>query len=76
VPVAAQFKDYDLVVDYCACMVAVSIVRHLVYAANVHIQWSADQLKESLTGTALGRNPNFYVDVEVEWNGFLLFRKI
>jgi predicted nucleic acid-binding Zn finger protein len=38
-PVAAQLKDYILVVDYCACMVAVSIVRHLVGANYVHIQW-------------------------------------
>jgi hypothetical protein len=74
-PVTAQLKDYNLVVDYCACMVAASIVRHLVVANNVHIQWSADQLKESLNDTALRRDPNFYIDGIALSHGFLMFRK-
>jgi hypothetical protein len=74
-PVTAHLKDYNLVVDYCACMVAASIVRHLVVANNVHIQWSADQLKESLNDTALRRDPNFYIDGIALSHGFLMFRK-
>jgi hypothetical protein len=55
--------------------VAASIVRYLVVANNVHIQWSADQLKESLNDTALRRDPNFYIDVIALSHGFLMFRK-
>jgi hypothetical protein len=74
-PVAANLKKYDLVVDYCACTLAICIIRHLVDANNVHIQWSAGQLKESLNGTALGRDPNFYIDALALSHGLLMFRK-
>jgi hypothetical protein len=52
-PVTAQLKDCNLVVDYCACMVAASIVRHLVVANNVHIQWSADQISIIIAKTQI-----------------------
>jgi hypothetical protein len=56
-------------------MVAASIVKHLVVANNVCIQWSADQLKESLHDTALRRDPKFYIDGIALSHGFLMFRK-
>ena len=41
--------EHDMVVDYCACMVAIAIVRHIVDSANVSVQYSAEDLTSVAT---------------------------
>lgn len=74
-PIAAKLKEYEVVVDYCACMVAITIGRHMVDMNNTNVQWSASQLEQSLNDTRLGNNPDFYIDGLALSHGFLLFRK-
>jgi hypothetical protein len=74
-PTAAKLKDYDVVVDHCACMVAITIVRHMVEVHNVNVQWSAAQLERSLNDTPLGKNPDYYINGLALSHGLLMFRK-
>ena len=39
-PAAHILKDYDVVIDYCACMVAIILATHGIDASNVNVQWS------------------------------------
>ena len=43
-----QLKDYDLVIDYAAFMLAIVFARHLVDHSNVRFQWSAETLSENM----------------------------
>jgi hypothetical protein len=74
-PIAAKLKGYEVVVDYCACMLAIVVARHIVDVHNVNVQWSASQLDRSLNDTTLGCNPNFYIDGLALSHGFLMFGK-
>jgi hypothetical protein len=74
-PTVAKMKEYEVVVDYCANMVAIAIVRHMVDVNNVNVQWSACQLEQSLNESTLGKNPDFYCDGLALSHGFLMFRK-
>ena len=74
-PLAPVLKDYDVVIDYCACMVAITLARHMVNIGNVNVQWSASQLEQNLNATALGDNFNFSIDVNALSHGLLIFRK-
>ena len=74
-PIAAKLKGYEVVVDYCACMLAIVVARHIVDVHNVNVQWSASQLERSLNDTTLGCNPNFSIDGLALSHGFLMFRK-
>lgn len=71
-PTAAISKQYDVVVDYCAC---IAISRHMVDVSNVNVQWAASQLEQSRNSTTLGNNPDFHIDGLALSHGFLLFRK-
>lgn len=57
----AKAKEYELVIDYCAFMVAIVIARHVVNLANIHGQWSADQLAASLNSLQYSETPNLRV---------------
>jgi hypothetical protein len=71
-PVVHNLKDYDVVIDYCACMVAIILATHVVDASNVNVQWSASQLTLI---SPRGTNANYYINVAALSHGFLLFRK-
>ena len=55
-------RDHDLVVDYCSCMVAITIVRHIVDSTNVNVQFSAEELSLVLNLLPHSNGPNFYVE--------------
>jgi hypothetical protein len=74
-PTVAKMKEYEVVVVYCANMVAIAIVRHMVEVNNVNVQWSACQLEQSLNDSSLGKNPDFYCDGLALSHEFLMFRK-
>ena len=74
-PVVHNLKDYDVVIDYCACMVAIILATHVVDASNVNVQWSASQLALILNNSPRGTNTNYYINVAALSHGFLLFRK-
>jgi hypothetical protein len=74
-PAAESLKKYELVVDYCACMVAIVIARQKVDVSNANLQWSASQLEQSLNSTTLGNNPDYYINGLALSHGFLMFRK-
>ena len=38
-PAAHILKDYDVVIDYCACMVAITLATHGVDTSNVNVNW-------------------------------------
>ena len=69
-PIAAKLKEYEVVMDYCACILAIVVARHIVDVHNVNVQWSASQLERSLNDTTLGCNPNFYIDGLALSHGF------
>ena len=54
-------KEYEAVVDYCAFMVAIVLVRHVVDSSNHRCQWSAEELSESLNLLPYAKSANFYV---------------
>ena len=72
----APLQKYDIIVDYCACMVSIALATHKVDANNVNIQWSAGQLSVALNMlSAFSASPNFYIDPVALMHGFLLFRR-
>ena len=72
----APLQDYDIIVDYCACMMSITLATHMVDASNVNVQWSAGQLSVFLNSKSpLSKSPNFYIDSIALMHGFLLFRR-
>ena len=67
-------RDYDLVVDYCSCMVATAIVRHIVDCSNVDVQFSAEDLSIELKILPHSNDTNLYIDQLALKHGFHLFR--
>jgi hypothetical protein len=74
-PNLVKLKEYDVVVDHFACILTITLARHIVDVNNVNVQWSATQLEHSLSDTPLGKNPNFYIDGLALSHGLLMFRK-
>ena len=68
-----QLKDYDLVIDYAAFMLAIVFARHLVDHSNVHFQWSAETLSVNMKKLEFGRCANFAVNSTALSHGFHLF---
>ena len=66
--------DYDLVIDYCSCMVAIATVRHIVDSSNVDIQFSAEDLSGELNILPYSNGPNLYIDHLALKHGFQRFR--
>lgn len=53
----AKTKEYDLVIVYCAFMVAILLARHVVTSENVNNQWSAEKLAASLNTLPYSNTP-------------------
>ena len=68
-----QLKDYDLVIDYAAFMLAIVFARHLVDHSNVQFQWSAETLSENMKKLEFGSCANFAVNSTALSHGFHLF---
>ena len=69
-------KDYDIIIDYSACMVSISLTTHLVDVLNVSNQWSARQLSEHLNSRShLSSCSNFFINSVALMHGFILFRR-
>ena len=66
--------EYDLVVDYCSCMVAIAIFRHIVDSTNVNVQFSAEELSLVLNLLPHSNGPNFYVEQFALKHGFQMLR--
>ena len=71
----AKAKEYELVIDYCAFMVAIVIARHVVNLANIHEQWSADQLAASLNILQYSETPNLRVHCLALKHGLQIFTR-
>ena len=72
----APLQGYGIIVDYCACMMSITLATHMVDASNVNIQWSAGQLSVLLNSQSpLSKSPNFYIDSIALMHGFLLIRR-
>lgn len=72
---AAQTKDYELVIDYCAFMVAIILGRHAVTPENVNKQWSAEKLAASLNTIPYSDTPNLRVHALALTHGMQIFHK-
>ena len=57
----AKEKEYELVIDYCAFMVAIVLARHVVTESNIKQQWTAEQLALSLNKLDYSNTPNLRV---------------
>ena len=66
-------RDYRLVIDYCACMVAIALSRHRVDNDNIDNQYSAEELSSQLNLLPYSDGPNFNVDSLALKHGFQLF---
>ena len=66
-------RDYKLVIDYCACMVAIALSRHRVDSDNIGIQYSAEELSSQLNLLPYSDGPNFNVNSLALKHGFQLF---
>ena len=66
-------KEYQLVVDYCAFMVAIALARHVVNDANLRVQFTAEQLASELNILPYANGPNFNVNPLALKHGFQLF---
>ena len=63
-------RDYQLVIDYCACMVAIALSRHRVDSDNIGIQYSAEELSSQLNLLPYSEGPNFNVNPLALKQGF------
>ena len=66
-------RDYQLVIDYCACMVAIALSRHRVDNENIDNQYSAEELSSQLNLLPYSDGPNFNVNSLALKHGFQLF---
>ena len=64
----------ELVIDYCAFMVAIVLVRHVVDMANINDQWTAETLSTSLNLLPHSESVNFRVCVALK-HGMHLFSR-
>jgi hypothetical protein len=72
----APLQKYDIIVNYCACMVSIALATHKVDANNVNTQWSAGQLSALLnTQSLFSTSPIFFINSVALMHGFLLFRR-
>ena len=69
-------KDYNLSVDYCACMVAILLARHQVDSSNAEMLWSAVKLSEKLNLLPFADTANFYVDSGALQHRLLIFQRL
>lgn len=72
----AKTKDYELVIDYCAFMVAIILARHVVTSENVNNQWSAEKLAASLNSLPYADTPNLRVHALALTHGMHIFHQI
>ena len=72
----AAVKEYNIQVDYCACMVAILLARHQVDSSNANIVWSAVNLSEKLNLLPFSETANFYVDSDALQHGMSIFQRI
>ena len=69
-------KDCDIIIDYCACMVSISLTTHMVDAEIVSNQWSARQLSGHLNSRShVSSSSNFFINYVALMHGFILFRR-
>ena len=51
-------KEYELVIDYCAFMVAIVLARHVVTLSNSNVQWTAEDLAQAMNKLDYSLTPN------------------
>ena len=72
----AAVKEYNIQVDYCACMVAILLARHQVDSSNANVVWSAVNISEKLNLQPFSETANFYVDSDALQHGMSIFQRI
>ena len=72
----ATVKEYNIQVDYCACMVAILLARHQVDSSNASVVWSAVNISEKLNLLTFLETANFYVDSDALLHGVSIFQRI
>ena len=70
-----KVKEYELIIDYCAFMVAIVLARHEVTLENVNVQWSAEKLSESLNKLQYSETPNLRVHSLALKHGIQIFTR-
>lgn len=68
-------KEYELVIDYSAFMVAIVLVRHEVSVKNIKDQWSAEMLAASLNTLQYSDTPNLRIHSLALKHGMQIFRQ-
>ena len=68
-------KEYEAVIDYCAFMVAIVLVRHVVDPSNQRYQWSAEELSSSLNLLPYATSVNLRVHSLALKHGMCLFSR-
>ena len=58
--------DYDLVIDYCSCMVAIATVRHIVDSSNLDVQFQQKISLQSLIYSLTAIIPTKYLFLSIE----------
>ena len=71
----AKAKEYELVIDYCAFMVAIVLARHAVTLDNINDQWSAEELAATLNILEYSDTPNLRVHSLALKHGMQLFTR-
>ena len=71
----AKAKEYELVIDYCAFMVAIVLARHVVTLGNINDQWSAEELAATLNILEYSDTPNLRVHSLALKHGMQLFTR-
>ena len=72
----AAVKEYNLPVDYCACMVAILLARLQVDSSNAEMLWSAVKLSDMLNLLPFAETANFYVDSDALQHGLSIFQRL
>lgn len=72
----ATVKEYNLPVDYCACMVAILLARQQVDSSNAEMLRSAVKLSDKLNLLPFADTANFYVDSDALQHGLSIFQRL
>ena len=51
-------KEYELVIDYSAFIVAIVLARHVVTLSNSNVQWTAEDLAQAMNELDYSLTPN------------------
>jgi hypothetical protein len=69
-------KEYELVIDYYAFMVAIALARHEITLSNSNVQWTAEELAQALNKLDYSLTPDLRVHTLALKHGIGLFKTI